>query len=147
MMDATPYRPFPMNFTGDKLHRSFCEIDDGPTSKFIVIRATPYMRDKETEESLLVDGIMTWNDLYPELDSIGYMPSHKDTYWLYRVDVCDIDKEYLKDSDTEVFATKAKNCAQYHFDRFSKAISLIKEKYNITPDSFKKSWETNYPQY
>lgn len=147
MENITPYRPFPIDFRGDEKNGAFCEIEDELLSKFIVIRATPYMRDAEREESLVSDGIMTWGDIYPHLEALGYTPSKEDTYWLYAVDVCDIDKEFLEESDSEIFALNAKNCELYYFDNFNKCMIFVKDKYNADTNNFKKLWETNYPQY
>lgn len=149
MGKITEYSPFPYGFRGDIKDGAFCELDaeNGTSSKFIVIRPRAYMRDKQREEQFVSDGVMSWNDIYPELKHLGYIPSGDDTFWLYTVDVCVIEKKYLSESDSEVFAKNAKDCEVYYFDDFNKCMTFLNEKFHVSETDFYKSWETNYPRF
>ena len=151
MGDINPYNPFPWRFRGDIRDGSYCELDldDGKTTRFIVIRVKPYMQDDDYErECQLVElGVYTWEGMYPEIEKLGYMPDRNKVFWLYNVYVDDIEKEFLVDSDSEVFAMNAKNCKLFAFDDFYKCMAFLKEKYHVAEKDFKKEWETNYPKY
>ncbi|HED5893949.1 TPA: hypothetical protein R5R88_004580 [Salmonella enterica] len=151
MEKITPYNPFPYGFKHDKLgeHKvSYCEIDlKNGFTRFIVIRTRDYKSDKEREEKLVTDGIMTWDDIYPELKKLGYTPDECITFWLYDVDIDDIEKIYLEDSDSEIYAEHAINCKSYCFDDFYKCMDFLKEQYSVKPEDFRQKWETNYPRY
>ncbi|OCG44719.1 hypothetical protein A9G35_07770 [Gilliamella sp. Choc5-1] len=150
MSDINQYNPFPWRFRGDKEDGTYCEIKlDDEHTRFIVIRVRSYMNDDDYEREcqLVEQGIMTWDDIYPETEKLGYMPDRDKVFWLYKVYVDDIENEFLVDSDTEVFAMNAKNCKEFVFDDFYKCMFFLKEHYHVEEKDFKKSWETNYPQY
>lgn len=148
MNNVTEYSPFPYGFRGDEKDGAYCEISiSDDETKFIVIRPRTYMQNYERENQLVVQGIVTWAQIYPELEMLGYMPKKDEAFWLYSVDICYIDKEFLLESDSETFAHNAKNCEEYVFDDFYKCMEFLKEKHAVEASDFHKSWETNYPQY
>lgn len=149
MYSVNQYSPYPYGFGGDAKTGAYCEIDinNGKTSRFIVIKARAYMKDKERKMQLVRDGVMSWEDIYPEIIHLGYFPDSNYVFWLYRVYVCDIDKNLLKESDSEIFAMNAVNCEEFVFDDFEKCISFLMKKYEVCYESFVKKWQTNYPRY
>ncbi|GKX53836.1 hypothetical protein [Budvicia aquatica] len=148
MEEITPYSPFPYGFRGDKERGAYCEIDLGNGfTRFLVIYARAYKEDKERDEQLVSEGYTEWNRIYPEIEQLGYIPDENTTFWLYHLDICDIDKKYLEDSDSEIFAKNAINCKSHYFDDFYKIMDYVKEQYGVGFSDFHKDWETNYPQY
>ncbi|GKW14963.1 hypothetical protein PEC301937_09130 [Pectobacterium carotovorum subsp. carotovorum] len=147
----TPYNPYPYGFRGDSRDGSYCEMDinGGQDLRFIIIRPRAYFPEEmiEREMNFLEKGIMTLEDIYPEVKALGYTPDRKDVFWLYNLNVCDIEKQYLEDSDSEVFAAQVKYDEYYTFDDFYKCMDFIKQTFGVNESHFKKSWETSYPQY
>lgn len=119
----TAYNPWPWGFRGDAKRGAFCEIDieDNRASRFIVIRPRAYFPEDTRERERV--------------------------FWLYNVNVCDIDKQFLDDSDSEIFAAQARNDQNYTFDNFWHCMAFLTERFGITESDFKKDWQTNYPQY
>lgn len=89
---------------------------------------------------------MTIEDIYPEIVGLGYIPDKEKVFWLYTVNVCDIDKVHLENSDSEEFAVNVINDDYYHFDDFYKCMKFLREKFGVEKN-FRKDWETHYPQY
>lgn len=90
---------------------------------------------------------MTIEDIYPEIVGLGYIPDKEKVFWLYTVNVCDIDKVHLENSDSEEFAVNVINDDYYHFDDFYKCMKFLREKFGVEEKNFRKDWETHYPQY
>jgi len=149
--DITPHNPYPYGFRGDVKKGSYSEldIDGGKSSRFVIIRPKPYFPQEtiDREMEFIQKGILTLEDIYPDIARLGYVPERKDTFWLYNVNVCEIDKVYLDESDSEVFAANLKRDEYYTFDDFYKCIDFVEKNFGVGERDFKKDWETNYPQY
>ncbi|ATY91956.1 hypothetical protein PEC301296_40960 [Pectobacterium carotovorum subsp. carotovorum] len=147
----SPYSPYPYGFRGDIKKGSYCEVDinEGKGTRFIIIRPKAYFPQDTIERDidLIKKGISTLEDLYPDVIRLGYIPDRLETFWLYNLNVCDIDKVYLEDSDSEVFAANVKYDEYYTFDDFYKCMDFVKKEFGVNEKDFKKDWETSYPQY
>ncbi|MCY9847291.1 hypothetical protein [Pectobacterium jejuense] len=147
----TPYNPYPYGFRGDVRDGSYCEVDinEGKDSRFIIIRPRAYFPEGmfEREMGFLEKGMLTLEDMYPEVKVLGYVPDRKNVFWLYNLNVCDIEKQYLEDSDSEIFAAHVKYDEYYTFDDFYKCMAFIEQTFGVHESHFKKNWETRYPQY
>ena len=147
----TPYNPWPWGFRGDAKRGAFCEIDiDGNrASRFIVIRPRAYFPEdtRERELALINRGDTSLAACYPEIARLGYIPDRERVFWLYNVNVCDIEKQFLQDSDSEIFAAQARNDQNYTFDNFGHCMAFLTERFGVSESDFKKDWQTNYPQY
>ncbi|MBA0211412.1 hypothetical protein ACLEE6_16695 [Lonsdalea quercina] len=149
--DISPYNPYPYDFRGDVKKGAYCEIDidEGKGTRFIIIRPRAYFPSDSVDRKIeLIDkGIMSIEEMYPEINKLGYIPDRLKAFWLYNLNVCDIDKIYLEDSDSEVFAANVKYDEYYTFDDFYKCMDFIKKEFGVSEKDFKKDWETSYPQY
>lgn len=147
----TPYNPYPYGFRGDVRDGSYCEMDinGGKDSRFIIIRPRAYFPEEmlEREMGFLEKGMLTLEEMYPEVKALGYVPDRNNVFWFYNLNICDIEKQYLEDSDSEVFAAHVKDDEYYTFDDFYKCMAFIKQRFGVNESHFKKNWETRYPQY
>ncbi|UVO07435.1 hypothetical protein LW347_16365 [Pectobacterium polonicum] len=149
--DISPYNPYPYGFRGDIKKGAYCEIDidEGIGTRFIIIRPKAYFPQDAIERDMdfINKGILTLEEVYPDVIRLGYVPDRLKVFWLYNVNVCDIDKVYLEDSDSEVFAANVKYDEYYTFDDFYKCMDFVKKEFGVSEKDFKKDWETSYPQY
>lgn len=146
-----PYNPWPWGFRGDVKRGAFCEVDieNNRASRFIVIRPRAYFPADRLERDLALinSGEIALEACYPEIACLGYIPDRERVFWLYNVNVCDIEKQFLQDSDSEVFAAQARNDQNYTFDNFGNCMAFLTERFGVSESDFKQDWQTNYPQY
>lgn len=149
--DINQYSPYPYGFRGDVKKGAYCEIniDQGCGARFVIIRPKAYFPPEtvDREIELINKGVVTLEEVYPDVIRLGYVPDRMKTFWLYNLNVCDVDRKYLEDSDSEIFAANVKRDEYYAFDDFYECMDFIKKEFGVNERDFKKDWETNYPQY
>jgi len=150
-----PYNPFPSDMKADRSvfgnwrNATCCETETGGSSvRFIFIYAHEYINSSEEldRRQRLLDAGYEYEEVYPEVTWLGYLPDMEDTFWIYEVEVDIIDKEYLQTNDSEVFTDNARQVETVFFDRFDSCMNYIRSKYNVEPSDFQKISSTNYPK-
>lgn len=133
--------PFPLEIRGD-IYGAFYEEKIG-NQYFQYIVIYPESFSYERFISLLNEGVNI-NLLHPSIPKLGYIP-RENTYWLYRLMSFRVEDTYM-DNQTS-FSDHRENYTEFVFDDINEVLKFCQEQYAIGPAEFKKSWETNYPQW